>query len=195
MCSGTVFFFFLRWSGYAVCINLVPALCDSSKRSPHWQSSSSITLIFHNNMKNTVHGKGLMNCIFRVVLAFLMKEDEFPRAGQLCSNWCWLCQGTSMLELRKIIQIFSSLINLCLLCQIILAKTYDSKSDFYHRQTWRVFIRFFFFFSIHMGWTCLLSVELVFKIFHIWLQLQCGLHKSFWQDWCSAVALCLETTK
>lgn len=52
-------------------------------------------------MKNTVHCRGLMNCIFRVTLAFLMKVDEFPWAGQLCLNWCWLCQGTSMVKPRK----------------------------------------------------------------------------------------------
>lgn len=107
-------------------------------RRRHWQLSSSITLIFHNNMKNTVHCRGLMNCIFRVTLAFLMKVDEFPWAGQLCLSWCWLCQGASTsttLGEGGGAQIFHPLINLPLVCQIILGKTYDSKCDIYHNQT------------------------------------------------------------
>lgn len=82
------------------------------ERCQRWQPSSSITLIFHNNMKNSVHRRGLMNCIFRVTLAFLMKLDESPRAGQLCLNWCWLCQGTSMATPLRETQTFHRLINL-----------------------------------------------------------------------------------
>lgn len=83
-----------------------------SERCQRWQPSSSITLIFHNNMKNSVHRRGLMNCIFRVTLAFLMKLDESPQAGQLCLNWCWLCQGTSMATPLRETQTFHRLINL-----------------------------------------------------------------------------------
>lgn len=82
------------------------------ERCQRWRPSSSITLIFHNNMKNSVHRRGLMNCIFRVTLAFLMKLDESPQAGQLCLNWCWLCQGTSMATPLRETQTFHRLINL-----------------------------------------------------------------------------------
>lgn len=85
-------------------------------------------------MKNTVHCRGLMNCIFRVTLAFLMKVDEFPWAGQLRLNWCWLCQDTSMLKPKRKYKYFR-LINLPLVCQIFLVKTYDSKCDIYHNQS------------------------------------------------------------
>lgn len=167
MCLGRFlfFFFFSPWSGDAACINWsrVPRLVD---RSPRWQPSSSITLIFHNNMKNTVHCRGLMNCIFRVTLAFLMKVDEFPWAGQLCLNWCRLCQGTSVAELKKNTNISQS------------HKSSFGLSDNFSKNIWfkvwhlsssvpGLFILFFFLhpYFLHLMRTRLLAVESIQKAF------------------------------